>query len=167
MDELTPPAPTSFRGAIMLEGEARVLGSPIPGHVLRLGGIYGPGRDRLIRMVGAGEARCPGDGVLWSNRIHRDDAAAALIHLLAHPDPPALLLGVDPEPAPLCEIYRWIARRLGVPEPRVDPEVGRDRANKRCSSARLRETGFRFAYPSFREGYGAMIEASGAGGTAP
>jgi nucleoside-diphosphate-sugar epimerase len=157
VDESTPPDPTSFRGAIMLDGEARVLGSSIPGSVLRLGGIYGPGRDRLIRLVASGEARCPGGGALWSNRIHRDDAADALIHILTHADPPPILLGVDAEPAPLCEVFRWIAEQLGVPEPPIDPAMRRDRANKRCSSARLVATGFRFTYPSFREGYGAML----------
>jgi nucleoside-diphosphate-sugar epimerase len=160
VDESTPPEPASFRGAVMLEGEARVLASPIQGHVLRLGGIYGPGRDRLPRMVAAGEARCPGGGALWSNRIHRDDAARALIHLIDHPDPPAVLLGVDAEPTPICQVYQWLARQLGAPDPPVDPALRRDRANKRCSSARLQATGFRFLYPSFREGYGAMLEGS-------
>lgn len=160
VDESTPPDPASFRGAVMLEGEARVLESPIEGHVLRLGGIYGPGRDRLPRMVAAGEARCPGGGALWSNRIHRDDAARALIHLLDHPKPPPVLLGVDAEPTPLCQVYQWLARRLGAPDPPIDPALRRDRANKRCSSAQLQATGFRFLYPSFREGYGAMLDGS-------
>lgn len=160
VDESTPPAPASFRGGVMLEGEARVLRSPLQRSVLRLGGIYGPGRDRLPRLVATGEARCPGGGPLWSNRIHRDDAARALIHLLDHPDPPPVLLGVDAEPTPLCEVYQWLARRLGAPEPPVDPTMRRDRANKRCSSALLQGTGFQFTYPSFREGYGALLDAS-------
>lgn len=157
VDERTPPDPGSFRGAIMLDGEARVLRSPIAGHVVRLGGIYGPGRDRLIRMVASGQARCPGGGALWSNRIHRDDAAEILIHLLEHPDPPPVVLGVDAEPSPLCQVYQWLARKLGVADPPIDAKGRRDRANKRCSSALLRSTGFTFAYPSFREGYGAML----------
>lgn len=158
VDEDAPPEPENFRGGTMLAGEARVLASPLRGIVLRLGGIYGPGRTRLLEMVRSGRARCPGNGPIWSNRIHRDDAAAAAAHLLALPDPAPVYLGVDAEPAPLCQVYRWVAQALGAPEPSVDPDVQRDRSNKRCSSRRLQASGFTFRYPSFREGYAAMIE---------
>ncbi len=157
VDEDSPTEPESFRGETMLAGEARVLASPLHGIVLRLGGIYGPGRTRLLEMVRSGRARCPGDGPIWSNRIHRDDAAAAAAHLLSLPEPAPIYLGVDAEPAPLCQVYRWVAEALGVQEPPVDPDTGRDRSNKRCSSRRLQASGFAFRYPSFREGYGAMI----------
>jgi len=158
VDEDTPPRPESFRGGVMLEGEARTLASPIPGVVFRLGGIYGPGRTRLVDQVRAGRARCPGDGPIWSNRIHRDDAAGALVHLLELPDPDPVILGIDEEPAPLCQVYRWLASEVGAPEPQVDPEMSRDRSNKRCSSRRLQASGYRFRYPSFREGYRAMLQ---------
>jgi nucleoside-diphosphate-sugar epimerase len=157
VDESSPTEPENFRGGTMLAGEARVLASPLRGIILRLGGIYGPGRTRLLDMIRSGRARCPGDGPIWSNRIHRDDAAAAAAHLLSHPDPEGVYLGVDAEPAPLCTVYRWVAGELGAPEPQVDPGTGRDRSNKRCSSRRLQASGFSFRYPSFRDGYGAMI----------
>jgi nucleoside-diphosphate-sugar epimerase len=157
VDEGTEPAPASWRGSIMVEAEARVRASPIRGVVLRLGGIYGPGRTRLLESVRSGRARCPGGGPLWSNRIHRDDAAAAVVHLLDLPDPDPLYVGVDAEPTPLCEVYGWVAARIGAPAPRVDDGLERDRSNKRCSSRRLQASGFQFAYPSFREGYAAMI----------
>jgi nucleoside-diphosphate-sugar epimerase len=161
VDETTPTRPESFRGDVMVEGEARSLGSSIRGVVLRLGGIYGPGRTRIIDQVRAGRARCPGDGPIWSNRIHREDAAAAAMHLLDLPDPDDVYLGVDAEPAPLCQVYRWLASEIGAPVPPTDPAVSRDRSNKRCSSERLRASGFEFRYPTFREGYGAMLEESG------
>jgi nucleoside-diphosphate-sugar epimerase len=157
VDEETLPRPESFRGSVMLEGEARTLASSIPGVVLRLGGIYGPGRTRLVDQVRAGRARCPGDGPIWSNRIHREDAAGALVHLLEVPDPEPVVLGVDEEPAPLCQVYRWLAAEVGAPEPEVDPAVSRDRSNKRCSSRRLRASGYRFHHPTFREGYREML----------
>ncbi|TVP47316.1 MAG: SDR family oxidoreductase [Gemmatimonadales bacterium] len=161
VDENTSPRPESFRGSVMVEGEDRVLGSPIPGVVLRLGGIYGPGRTRIIDLVRAGQARCPGDGPIWSNRIHREDAAAATMHLLDLPEPEDVYLGVDAEPTPLCQVYRWLAEQVGAPEPPKDPAVSRDRSNKRCSSERLQASGFAFRYPSFRDGYGEMLEESG------
>lgn len=160
VDESSPTEPGSFRGRIMLEAEEVALGVPWPSAVLRLGGIYGPGRTRLIEAVRAGRARYTSGPPLWSNRIHRDDAAGILVHLLELPldelDP--VWLGVDREPAPLREVYRWLAHRLGAPEPQEDPDLDRDRSNKRCSSRKLADSGYAFRFPSFREGYGAMIE---------
>lgn len=161
VDETSPADPDSWRGSIMLEGEARTLASSIPGVVLRLGGIYGPGRTRLLDLVRTGRARCAEGGPLWSNRIHREDAAGAAVHLLGLENPDPVYLGVDEEPAPLCEVYRWVADQLGVPGPRTDPAVTRDRSNKRCSSRRLRASGYTFRVPTFREGYAEMIEAEG------
>ncbi len=156
--EDTPPAPENFRGEEVLAGEALVLDSELPGSVLRLGGIYGPGRTRLLDRVREGQAVCPGGDPIFSNRIHRDDAARALEHLLLEPVPKGVYLGVDDAPTPLCEFYRTLARILDAPEPRVDPELRRGRSNKRCRNEKLRRTGFRFRYPSFREGYEALIE---------
>lgn len=164
VDEDTDTEPDSFRGTEVLAGETVTLAAPFPSLVLRLGGIYGPGRDRLLRMVAQGQARCPGDGPIWSNRIHRDDAAQALFHLLQIPDFKPIYVGVDDRPTPLCTVYREVARMLDAPEPEVDPTRGRDRSNKRCSNRGLRESGFTFQYPSFREGYGAMIASGEAEG---
>lgn len=159
VDEETPTEAGHFRGTEVRAGEEAALGGPFPASVLRLGGIYGPGRTRLLQMVREGRVRCPGDGPIWSNRIHRDDAARALQHLLKLPEPAPIYVGVDDEPTPLCEVYREVARMLDAPEPVVDPDQGRDRSNKRCSNRLLRESGFSFTYPSFREGYGAMVAA--------
>lgn len=159
VDEGTPPDPDSFRGELVLEGERLVREGPIPGVVLRLGGIYGPGRRRLIERVRAGEATCPepGGAPLWSNRIHRDDAARAIAHILGLPEPEPLYAGVDEEPAPLCDVVRFLARRLGAPEPRIASDRSRERSNKRVSSRRLRASGYAFRYPSYREGYAAIL----------
>jgi len=104
---------------------------------------------------------------LWSNRIHRDDCAGALRHLMLLDGAAGLYLGVDHEPADLCEVQRWLASELGAPAPPTttgddsDAEIsGRRRSsNKRCSSQRLVDSGYRFRYPTFREGYGAMLDA--------
>jgi len=166
VDEDTPPAPSDPPGQALLDAEAaaRTLGTP--GIVLRLGGIYGPGRDRTIRQVRSGAADCPEPG-RFGNRIHRDDAAAAVRHLLAVPDPAPVYLGVDEDPADLRDVYRWIARTTGAVDPCGEerrPNEGRASAstrrgtNKRCSSERLVASGFRFRYPTYREGYAALLE---------
>jgi nucleoside-diphosphate-sugar epimerase len=98
----------------------------------------------------------------FTNRIHRDDAAAALAHLAFLPDAAACHLGVDSEPAPEAEVLAWLAARLGVAlpcasEPPASGETRRSSGTKRCSNARLLATGFRFRYPTYREGYEALL----------
>lgn len=163
VDEDTPPEPSEETGARILEGEAVARAAGSPGLVIRLGGIYGPGRTRTVVRVLEGQAGCPSPD-RYGNRIHRDDAAAAVRHLLTLEDPAPVYLGVDREPAPLRDVYRWIARRAGVPDPCRDgsedaPEPGSPRrSNKRCSSRRLTGSGFVFTYPTFREGYGPIVD---------
>jgi nucleoside-diphosphate-sugar epimerase len=162
VDETSPTEPVEFSGTRVLEGERVLLGGPFPATVLRLGGIYGPARARLIERVRQGVAICSGGPPLYTNRIHRDDCAGALRHLMTLPRPDQLYLGVDHEPAEQCEVLRWIAARLGVPPPPVEPGPGSDtqhrRSNKRCSNARLVASGYLFRYPSFRDGYRALLE---------
>jgi nucleoside-diphosphate-sugar epimerase len=165
VEEESSPEPADETAEAVLEGETLAVRSGARGVVLRLGGIYGPGRDRTVRRVLSGEAECPESG-RFANRIHRDDAAAAARHLLLLPDPAPLYLGVDRDPADLRTVYAWIADRLGVPDPcagvpegSAAPPVGRRGTNKRCSSARLERSGFVFRYPTFREGYATLIPA--------
>ncbi len=163
VDEATPPGPSGTRGEILVEAESQAAQGPPAGVALRLGGIYGPGRSYTVRKVLSGQAGCPEKGV-YSNRIHRDDAAGAARHLLHLDDPESLYLGVDREPAELREVYRWIAEEGGGPDPCADTggeaweAAGRRGSNKRCRSDRLVDSGFTFRYPTFREGYGALLE---------
>jgi nucleoside-diphosphate-sugar epimerase len=162
VDEDTPPEPSDSTGGILLEGERVAREAGGTGVVLRLGGIYGPGRTTTVRRVLDGEAGCPSPE-RYGNRIHRDDAAGALRHLLdlANPDP--VYIGVDRDPAPLRDVYRWIAAEGGAPDPCRGGEGesweagGRRGTNKRCSSDRLVRSGYEFRYPSYREGYAAFI----------
>lgn len=165
VDEETPAEPTDFSGRHMLDGEQLVLEGPFPATVLRLAGIYGPGRTLYIDRVRDGSARLPGPGT-WTNRIHRDDAAGAIVHLLDLSAPAPLYLGVDDEPSELADLLRWIAAQLGLPEPPPEPrEPGpgrtRERSGKRCSNRRLAKSGYRFRFPTYREGYGALLGERG------
>lgn len=161
VDEDSPTEPEGFRGQSLLEGEARVRATG-RGHVLRLAGIYGPGRTSLIERVRSGRATVAPGGPRYTNRIHRDDAAEALRVILRAEAPPPLLVGVDSAPAPEREVLGWLAARLGAPPPpEVPPEPGSRRggSNKRCRNTRLLETGVTLRYPTYREGYGALLEA--------
>ncbi len=157
VDEDSPAEATGFSGRCIREGEALLWRGPYPATVIRFGGIYGPGRTRLIDSVRDGTARCvPG---VYSNRIHSQDCARALQHLMALDEPEPLYLGVDDDPALLCDVLRWLAERLGVDAPPMaeqrDDGEQRQRGNKRCRNARLRESGFEFIYPGYQQGYAA------------
>ncbi len=171
IDENTTPEPGGFSGRIIRDAEEvlyrRLRGTGITPVVLRLGGIYGPGRTRLIDQVRSGAAVIPAES-RFTNRIHRDDAAAAIVHLCTVDAVPApVYLGVDNEPAEMGQVLSFLAAELGLPRPPsgtaesgqgVEPSRG---GNKRCSNALLRGTGFQFQYPSFREGYRAILAGEG------
>jgi nucleoside-diphosphate-sugar epimerase len=163
VDEDTPPEPSSWSGRVLLEGEAAVLAGPLPASVVRLAGLYGPGRDLFVDRLRSGEATCVEDPPQWINLLHLDDAAAALAHvaLLEHAND--RYLAVDDQPVGRCELLRWLATRLGCPGPRVvaADEAPRRRGTKRCRNTRLRRSGWRPCYPSYREGFDALLGVSG------
>jgi nucleoside-diphosphate-sugar epimerase len=164
VDESTPTDPTSATGQVLVEAERALAASAFPGISLRLAGIYGPGRTRLLDQVRRGDARLPAPPV-HTNRIHRDDAAEAIVHLLRHVEDPAeCYVGVDHDPAERGEVLRFLADELGVPQPPPAGagEGGRRRGgDKRCRNDRLVATGFRFTYPTYREGYRAVLAGEG------
>ena len=164
VDEGTAPAPATVTGAVILEAEALLHARRPDAVVLRLSGIYGPGRTRLIDSVTGGTAVVPARPQL-TNRIHRDDAAAAIVHLMTQVHAPApLYLGVDDEPVDLAEVLRFLAAELGRELPAAPEESSTESSrggDRRLSNARLRGTGFEFAYPTFREGYRAVLAGDG------
>jgi len=164
VDESSPAEPRGFSGRTILEGEALLAGAPLESATIRFSGIYGPGRERLIRMVRSRTPVSARTRAAITNRIHRDDCARALVHLAGLPAVAPLYLGSDEAPTPMGEILDWIAARLVVepPPPGEDAAEAPQRGgNKRISSARLRGEGFRFLYPTYREGFAAILAASG------
>ena len=159
VSETSDTEPAGFSGRVMLEAERQVLDVTGCGVCLRLGGIYGPGRDRLVRQVKAGEADIPAHPV-YTNRIHRDDAAASIVHVLGLDLPEDVYNVVDTESAAYGDVIRWLAKTLNCPDPDpvpVDTEIRTRGGSKRVSSQRLIASGFTFQYPTFREGYGDLM----------
>ncbi len=159
VDESSPTDDSVFSTKRLLEGENLALESNLNATVVRFGGIYGAGRTHLIDLIREGKAHCM-EGV-WSNRIHSDDCAGMLSHLLAcHEKTPesvdSLYVGVDDLPSLSCEIYDWLAEQLCAPEPdRKEPsEASRlMRSNKRISNAKIKALGYQFKYPTYKEGF--------------
>ncbi|MDY7095877.1 MAG: SDR family oxidoreductase [Acidobacteriota bacterium] len=169
LDEESVTEPESFTGQRLLEGEQVFRNGPYPATIVRLSGIYGPGRTRLIDSVRRGEAACQEGPPTYTNRIHRDDCAGVLKFLIEKTleNPEAVqdtYVGVDDDPVDRCVVLRWLAEQSGAPEVPVEArgeEGGRIRgSNKRLSNRRLKELGYRFRFPTFREGYGAMLRES-------
>jgi nucleoside-diphosphate-sugar epimerase len=156
VDEDTLPAPLGFNGQVLLEAEQWLASQPASAVVVRLAGLYGPGRLQLVERIRAGQVHAPRQQLHWANRIHVDDAAAAIVHVLMHPDPHRIYVGVDDMPLPLHTLYDSVAALIGVPNvPDGPAPVGV--GSKRLSNARLRESGFRARWPDAREGYAALL----------
>lgn len=159
VDEDSRTAPDSFAGRRLLEAEALLRGSGLRHTTLRCAGIYGPGRDFLLRQVRAGK----GGTEDFTNRIHVRDAAGVIAHLLERhfrgEEIVPLYLVCDSCPAPGAEVRRWLAERLGVDPATLQPAASERGGNKRCSNRRLLASGYHLRYPSFRDGYGALLES--------
>lgn len=168
IDEESPARPTRATGETLILAERLLLASGFPASVVRFGGIYGPGRMRLVDRVASGEARIDPEPH-FTNRIHRDDAAGLLRHLMrleAAPERAAiadLYLGVDCDPADEAEVLRFLAEELSLPPPPLrgpdDPPVRRRAGSKRCRNDRIRATGYAFRVPGFRQGYPGIVRA--------
>ncbi len=162
LDESFPAVPESDRGRVLLEAERALAAGGWPVTAVRLAGIYGPGRSALIERVRQGRG-VPAAPVQWTNRIHRDDAADALVFLLeqafAGTDLPDAVIGSDGASAPRHEVLAWLADRLGVELTAVDDDGGRS-PSRRLRPRVLQELGFRWRYPDYRSGYAAMLEAT-------
>jgi nucleoside-diphosphate-sugar epimerase len=176
VEETSKTAPRSERGRARLvaEGQWRALGASmqIPVHILRLAGIYGPGRNLLLKLREGQARRIVKPGQTF-NRAHVEDIAQAIALTLEAPGEGGVWNVADEEPAPPQDVIAYAARLLGIEPP---PEEAFETAdmtpmarsfyadNKRVSIAKLkRELGFKPKYPTYREGLGALA-AAGEGG---
>ncbi|MAR89600.1 MAG: SDR family oxidoreductase [Pseudomonadota bacterium] len=165
VDEDSPTRPQRFNGRRVLEAETLLRDAGVPGTSVRFGGIYGPGRTWLMRRVRAG-AEVQASPPKYTNRIHQDDCVGLLAFLIQRVEqgfqPPPILVGVDDAPAPEQEVCQWLAQQLNTPPPRRVQAADSAPRNKRCRNQRLHQLGYRLRYPSYREGYSALLAESGA-----
>ena len=156
VNEETNPDPRGFNGKVLLAMEQLAGRCTENLVVVRVSGIYGPGRERLIRLAASDGLEVQKSPPYFTNRIHRDDTAAALHHLLEIEKPDALYIASDDEPAAMYEVIEWLAKMqsCAVPKGRVDKNASR---GKRVSNQRLRDSGFRMSYPDYRSGYAAVM----------
>jgi len=158
--EDSPCNPSRATGQRILEGEQLARQSGIPSTVIRYSGIYGPSRRRFLSEVLEGRMN-PSQPAPYSNRIHEDDAAGAVVYLLERALSGAGIedtyIVSDCEPVRLDEVVAWVRTQISCAEPVADARTGGRAGSKRCSNQRLLASGFQFRYPDYRAGYGEMI----------
>lgn len=167
VDETTECRPVSGRSRARVAAEAAWLalgaetGRPVA--VLRLSGIYGPGRNAFVNLEQGTAKRLIKAGQVF-NRIHVADIAGALWHLAGRGAGGAFNV-TDDEPAPPQDVVAHAAQLMGVAPP---PEIPFETAqlspmarsfygeNKRVSNAKLKAEGYRLRFPDYRAALGAM-----------
>ncbi|HEX9049117.1 MAG TPA: NAD-dependent epimerase/dehydratase family protein [Anaeromyxobacter sp.] len=159
VDEATPPAPASATAEVLVEAErlvARAAEPALRASIVRLSGLYGPGRTGLVERVRSGAlALGPGDDA-WMNFCHLEDAASVVLAALDRGRAGAVYHGSDAHPARRREVVEWIAGRIGIAPRRGDAPAGG--ASRRILSERTRtELGVALAFPSFREGLEPLV----------
>lgn len=155
VDEASVCRPARFNGQRLLQAENLLVESGLNGAILRLAGIYGPGRDFLQRQVRAGK----GGGEAFTNRIHVEDAARFCAYLLERPAAPGMAVFnvCDSAPARGREVRNWLAQQLGVQL--NEATDSRDAESKRVSNRKMLATGFRLHYPDYRAGYASLLNS--------
>ncbi|MGC4024207.1 MAG: SDR family NAD(P)-dependent oxidoreductase [Mesorhizobium sp.] len=159
--------PVSGRSRLRLEAEqawqrfGETKGTPVS--ILRLSGIYGPGRNAFVNLQNGTAKRLIKPGQVF-NRIHADDIGASLWHLIGQ-NAGGIFNVTDNEPAPPQDVVSFAANLMGVTPP---PEIPFETAqlspmarsfygeNKRVSNARLKATGYAFRYPNYRAAFETM-----------
>lgn len=165
VNEDSVAAPTRPGGMTCLAAEQKLAAHEVGDLrvVLRLAGIYGPGRiPRLESMITEGVVRAPAQGYL--NLIYIDDAVQAVLAAERYAVSPRTYTVSDGHPVYRAEFYRYLARLCSVPTPSFQPaQVGsgkaeRGKSDKRVNNSRmLQELRVQLAYPSFRKGLTAAL----------
>ena len=166
--EQSPVEPEAETAKVLVETEKLLLDlvadRKVPAVILRVAGIYGPGRGHWFKQFLRGEARIEGDGSRMLNMIHRDDLIGVIIAALERGTPGEIYNAADNEPVSQLNFFKWLAAELNRPLPPASPadaESWRKRGvtDKRVSNAKLRaKLKSPFKFPDFRAGYAAELK---------
>ena len=156
--DLVHKGPSRF----MVSAESELLAAPEETTVLRLGGIYGPQRISFLRRVQAGQERLYSQADIFSNRIHRDDVVGMILASLQDLPTGQIYNGVDSMAADRNEVIRWLTSELELnPEQLLktdDFSLIQHRGNKRVRNDKILAAGYKMLYPTYREGYKALLD---------
>lgn len=172
LDETADASGATPNGAIIRESEA--LLENMPAHacarwfILRLAGIYGPGRHHLLDQIREGATRLNGSGAHRLNLAHRDDIVAAILACLQAPSAIGreIFNVADTAPASRAEVVQWLAQQLGRPAPGFDGTAttrrgGAPMPDRVIASGKIqRMLAWQPRYPDYRAGFGAILKGS-------
>jgi nucleoside-diphosphate-sugar epimerase len=156
VDEDSVAQPEHITSRLIRQAEQRLMALNPKNIVVRFSGIYGPGREHLLRMSRQAP-EIQQNPPYFTNRIHQRDCVGVLSFLLdqrlAGVPLKQCYLASDDDPAPMWEVMNWLAERLNCQPPTVKAVDDNACMNKRCSNARLKALGYQFQYPSYKDGY--------------
>ena len=161
VDEESIAQPDNITSQYIRQAEQQLMDLNPQNIVVRFSGIYGPGREYLLRMAKQ-QSVVQKDPPYYTNRIHQQDCIGVLIFLLEQSLAGVTLkqcyLASDDNPATMWDVMSWLTEHLSCKPPEVkvnDKEVG---MNKRCNNQRLKTLGYHFQYPDFKVGYLELIK---------
>ena len=167
VDESVPAAPATKRGQARLEAE-QGWQAACQAEILRVAGIYGPGRNALRALLDGTARIIEKDGQM-SNRIHLSDITSIITAAMAKPRPGRITNLCDHEPAAQGDVVRYAASLLQVPPPEPiafeDADLTPMARSFYVSNRQLRsaivgpELGVTLQYPTYREGLRALLES--------
>lgn len=156
IDEDSLANPNNFKGNILLSSENNVLSQNSNNTIVRFSAIYGPGRNRMIKMA-LTSPEIQQDPPFYINQIHKDDCAGILKFLvekkMAGEKLKSILLASDDDPAPMWDVVSWLALHLNSDRPKKKTVNSNATQSKRCANNYLKEIGYEFKYPSYKDGY--------------
>lgn len=152
IDEQSPAQAETFNGQILREAED-LCHQHEQGIALRFTGIYGPGRQWMLRRAQAGES----GRAHWTNRIHVDDGVAAIVHTLGLASPNKIYCVTDDCPVLESEVLAW----LRDPNAQNASESSIESTGRRVRNDALRATGWQPNYASYRDGYRPLLNVAG------
>ncbi|OUS02266.1 hypothetical protein A9Q90_09415 [Gammaproteobacteria bacterium 54_18_T64] len=162
VDETSPALATSFNGEALIGAEQQLWAYSDTSTVVRFSGIYGPGRESLLRRVRESKP-LQYDPPSYSNRIHEEDCLGILGFLIDRAvrglPLEKLYLASDSAPVPLAEVATWLSEKMACsPPPEKTSTALTGAMNKRCRNDRLLNLGYVLRYPTYRQGYGELLQ---------
>ena len=160
VDEDSPAQPDNPNSRLIRQAELKLMSANPDNIIVRFSGIYGPGREYLLRMARQAPA-IQQQPPYYTNRIHQQDCVGVLSFLLGQRLTGRKLaqcyLASDDDPAPQWEVMAWLAEHMKCPPPTAQITGPDAPMNKRCKNQRLKDLGYRFHYPSYKAGYAELI----------
>lgn len=161
VDEDSETLPKTTTARLLVQAEQAVKAMNSANIIVRFSGIYGPGRNYLLRQAKLRPVlqKAPPS---YTNRVHQQDCVGVLAFLLQQS-----LTGVrldscylvsDDQPAPVWDVMNWLAVQLNCPPPVEKAPDHASEQNKRCRNDRIKRLGYRFLHKDYQSGYAEMIQ---------